>query len=78
MVAHGVGLTDEYPAIYYPEDAEASGYDGVLEAGMTICVESYVGEEGGPGGVKLEQQVLITPSGAEVISRYPLEDEVLG
>ena len=59
-VAHGVGLCDEYPAIYYPEDAEASGYDGLLEAGMTICIESYIGEEGGPDGVKLEEQILIT------------------
>ena len=75
MVAHGVGLADEYPAVYYPEDAAASGYDGVLEAGMTLCLESYVGEPGGPDGVKLEQQVLITETGAEVLSTYPFEDE---
>jgi hypothetical protein len=42
---------------------------------MTICLESYIGEKGGPDGVKLEQQVLITPSGAEVLPTYPLEDE---
>ena len=46
VVAHGVGLCDEYPAVYYPEDAAQSGYDGVLEASMTICLESYVGEAG--------------------------------
>jgi Xaa-Pro aminopeptidase len=78
VVAHGVGLTDEYPAVYYPEDAAASGYDGVLEAGMTICLESYVGEPGGPDGVKLEQQVLITETGAEVLSTFPLEDAPFG
>jgi Xaa-Pro aminopeptidase len=78
VVAHGVGLSDEYPAVYYPEDAGASGYDDVLQAGMTICLESYVGEPGGPDGVKLEQQLLITPSGAEVLSRYPLENEAFG
>ena len=78
VVAHGVGLTDEYPAVYYPEDAQASGYDGVVEAGMTICIESYVGEAGGPDGVKLEQQLLITPTGAEVLSTYRLEDEAFG
>ena len=75
VIAHGVGLTDEYPAVYYPEDAQASGYDGVLEAGMTICVESYVGEQGGADGVKLEQQLLITETGAEALSRYPIEDD---
>jgi Xaa-Pro dipeptidase len=71
VVAHGVGLSDEYPAIYYPEDAARSGYDGVFEAGMTVCLESYIGEEGGPDGIKLEQQVLITKRGAELLSSYP-------
>ena len=75
-IAHGVGVCDEYPAIYYPEDVAATGYDGVLEAGMTICVESYIGEVGGAEGVKLEEQVLVTESGAAVLSRYPFEDDV--
>ena len=77
-IAHGVGLCDEYPAIYYPEDAEITGYDGVLEAGMTICLESYIGEQGGPDGVKLEEQALVGETGAEVLSRYPFEDDTFG
>jgi Xaa-Pro dipeptidase len=78
VIAHGVGLCDEYPAVYYPEDAAATGYDGVLEAGMTICLESYIGEERGGEGVKLEEQVLITETGCEVLSRYPFEDDAFG
>jgi Xaa-Pro dipeptidase len=74
-IAHGVGVCDEYPAVYYPEDVESTGYEGVLEAGMTICVESYIGEAGGAAGVKLEEQVLVTETGAEVLSRYPFEDD---
>ena len=77
-IAHGVGVCDEYPAIYYPEDAKASGYDGVLEAGMTICLESYIGEAGGAEGVKLEEQVRVTETGCEVLSRYPFEDTTFG
>jgi Xaa-Pro aminopeptidase len=77
-VAHGVGLCDEYPAIYYPEDAAETGYDGVLEAGMTICLESYIGEAGGAEGVKLEEQVLVSATGCEVLSRYPFEDAAFG
>ena len=77
-IAHGVGLCDEYPAIYYPKDAAESGYDGVLEAGMAICVESYIGEPGGAEGVKLEEQLLVTETGCEVLSRYPFEDAVFG
>jgi Xaa-Pro dipeptidase len=78
VIAHGVGLCDEYPAVYYPEDAEKTGYDGAFETGMTICLESYIGEGGGAEGVKLEEQVLITRDGAELLSSYPFEDEAFG
>jgi Xaa-Pro aminopeptidase len=60
--------------LYHAIDFEGSGYDGVLEPGMTVCVESYSGEEGGHEGVKLEQQLLITESGQELLSRFPFED----
>jgi len=68
---HGVGLCDEYPAVYFPEDWESAGYDGVVEPGMVLCVESYVGRKDGGQGVKLEEQVLVTKTGHEVLSRYP-------
>lgn len=77
VVAHGVGLCDEYPGIVYRQDWDKSGYDGVIEPGMTLCVESYVGREGGREGVKLEQQVLITETGADLLSPYPFEDDWL-
>jgi Xaa-Pro aminopeptidase len=70
VLFHGVGLCDEYPAVPYPSDWERSGYDGVLEAGMVLCVESYVGRHGGREGVKLEEQVLITETGHECLSTY--------
>ncbi len=71
VLFHGVGLCDEYPAVPYPEDWKRSGYDGVLEPGMVVCVESYAGRHGGHEGVKLEEQVLITETGHEMLSRYP-------
>ncbi len=73
VVAHGVGLCDEYPAIYYPEERAGSGYEGRFETDMAVCIESYIGEAGGPDGIRLEQQVLITDRGAVVLSPYPLE-----
>jgi Xaa-Pro dipeptidase len=45
---------------------------------MTVCVESYIGAEGGLEGVKLEQQVLITAEGTQLISTFPFEDELMG
>ncbi len=78
VVVHGVGLCDEYPAVVYLQDYDACGYDGVFEADMTVCVESYIGEEGGHEGVKLEQQVLITENAVELLSTFPLEETLLG
>ncbi|MEM7292525.1 MAG: Xaa-Pro peptidase family protein [Pseudomonadota bacterium] len=74
---HGIGLCDEYPFIAYPEDFDDSGFDGVLEEGMTVCVEAYGGEVGGREGVKLEEQMLITADGAQRLSSYEYEAEFL-
>ena len=69
-------LPADGPVVYYPVDAEFD-YDGALEPGMVMCVESHVGEIGGAEGVKLENQCLITESGPIVLSRYPFEDDLL-
>jgi Xaa-Pro aminopeptidase len=76
--AHGCGMTGEYPYLYHSMDFDESGYDGVLEPGMTLCVESYIGEEGANEGVKLEQQLLITEDGPELLSTFPFETTLLG
>ena len=68
---HGVGLCDEWPCIYYPENPANEGYDFVLEPGMMLCVESYVGAVGGKEGVKLENQVMITEDGVENMTNFP-------
>jgi Xaa-Pro dipeptidase len=77
LSAHGCGMTGEYPYLYHHGDFPDAGYDGIVEPGMTICVESYIGEEGGAEGVKLEQQVLITESGIELLSQFPFEEALL-
>ncbi|MEC8091698.1 MAG: dimethylsulfonioproprionate lyase DddP [Pseudomonadota bacterium] len=77
VLAHGVGLCDEYPCVRYPEDVEAHGYSGSFEPGMTLCVEAYIGAVGGLEGVKLEEQVLITETGCEMLSTYRYEDALL-
>ena len=73
---HGVGLVDEWPLILCdPNDPLA--HEANLLPGMTVCVESYIGEIGGAEGVKLEQQALITQTGYEILSRFPLEAALL-
>lgn len=45
---------------------------------MVMCVESYIGQSGGSEGVKLEQQVLITDQGNELLCHYPLDESLMG
>ena len=73
VLMHGVGLADEYPCIKHSVDYDKGSYNGVLEEGMTICVESFIGAHGGREGVKLEEQVIVTQSGTERISTYPYQ-----
>jgi Xaa-Pro aminopeptidase len=81
-VYHGLGLENEWPIIKSSDKldlagAYGGGYDGVIEVGMTLCVESYAGEVGGPDGVKLEEMVLITETGVEFLGLTPYEESWL-
>lgn len=76
MMLHGCGFVDEYPSVAYVADWQDWGYDGMFAENMVVSVESYIGEAGGPDGVKLEQQVVITEKGARLLSRTPLVDAI--
>jgi Xaa-Pro dipeptidase len=71
-IAHGVGLAHEYPAVLW-EDHHA----GEIEAGMVLSVEAYVGEDGGSEGVKLEEEILVTVDGFEVLADVPYDERLL-
>ncbi len=73
LAFHGVGMADEWPSVPNYIDFERA-YPGMLEANMTVCVESLIGEEGGPECVKLEAQVLITENGAVRLDSFPFEE----
>ena len=75
-IVHGVGMCDEYPHLN-PGFRGALPYAGTLESGMVLCVESYMGAVGEDDGVKLEQQVLVTDDGYELLTTYPLEADLL-
>ncbi|MBI3514861.1 MAG: aminopeptidase P family protein [Proteobacteria bacterium] len=77
-LVHGVGLCDEWPKVVHREDVARSAYDGEFQENMTVCVESYIGEQGGPDGVKLEQQVVVTATGCELLSSFPFDEDLYG
>lgn len=68
----------EYPLVYHKQDAPTWQYEGVLEVGMTVCVESYIGRQGGREGVKLEQPVYIGEQGVRPLCTYPFESALIG
>jgi Xaa-Pro aminopeptidase len=74
---HGAGLCGEYPYIPYPQDFPAKGYDGLIEENMTLCVESFIGDEKGGEGVKLEQLVHVTQGGAVPLTNYAFDERLL-
>ncbi len=76
-MAHGVGMTDEWPMIRYDSNWHHGGYDGVIEENMTLCIESFTGSDQGGEGVKLEQMIRVTADGYEPLSNYPFDQRLL-
>ena len=76
-LAHGVGMADEHPGLAFVDTFELKGNEGPFEPGMTVCIESYMGEVGGYEGVKLERQVLVTETGCEVLDTFPFDEDLL-
>jgi Xaa-Pro aminopeptidase len=64
--------------IAYPDHLVDGAYDYHLEAGMVLCVEALVSPEGGDFSIKLEDQVLITETGYENLSKYPFDPRLMG
>ena len=75
---HGVGLCDEWPFVPYPDAHVDGAFEVALEPGMTLCVEALVSPEGGDFSIKLEDQVLITETGFENLTKYPFDTALMG
>lgn len=70
-LGHGLGLdVHEYPSLHGRNEA-------VLKAGMTFTIEPGVYVPG-VGGVRIEDDVLVTSGGVEVLTSFPKELTVLG
>jgi Xaa-Pro aminopeptidase len=75
---HGVGLCDEWPSVPYPDNWQDGAFDYALEPGMVLCVEALVSPEGGNFSIKLEDQVLVTETGHENLTKYPFDPALMG
>ena len=76
MIAHGDGMSDEWPCVYWP-DQSWSGFgndDDVLQQNMVLSLEGLASKKGGRESVKLEEQILITENGPEILSLAPFDE----
>lgn len=81
MMAHQVGLEERGRSIPYVEDVQLghrSFGEVQVKPGMILCLEGYAGEVDGLCGVKLEDQVVVTPDGCKLLSTYPYDLQLLG
>jgi Xaa-Pro dipeptidase len=77
LMVHGAGLEDEGPIIYHDGQGDNPD-DEYIQENMALCLECYAGAAGGSCGVKLEDQVLVTAHGSELLCPYPFDSRLLG
>ncbi len=77
FIAHGVGLGANEPPYIGETLPGAPTYE--FKPGMVFAVEPLVWVEGvrGGGGVRIEEQVLVTEDGPHVMSRAPFDDKLI-
>jgi Xaa-Pro dipeptidase len=80
VIAHGDGMSDEWPTIYYKDAGWApfGNEAAVLEENMVLSVEALAAKRGALEAVKLEEQIIIGRNAPEVISRAPFDWRLLG
>lgn len=70
---HGIGLAVHEP----PYITLMSKYDPtILQPNMVLAIETFVGE--GKDGVRLEENLLVTETGFEILSLYPYDAKLTG
>jgi len=79
-MVHQAGLEDEGPGIPYVDDDRGPQRilpDRELKENMVLNLECYAGKVGAPCGVKLEDQVVVTATGCELLCTYPYDAKLL-
>jgi len=71
-VGHGIGIPlHEIPSISYP----VSKADPiVLEEGMVLALETWTGKKGGKYGVRLEEDIVVTKDGYDLLTKFPVNE----
>ncbi len=75
---HGSGYDDEPPYVPFVWVKGAVMPRGCVQPNTCLSIECYAGKVGGRSGVKLEEQVLVTDKGPELMAHYPWDERLLG
>ncbi len=71
-IAHGIGLClHEIPMFNYPA---AKANPVKLEENMVLALETWTGKKGGKDGVRLEEDVVVTKDGYELLTKWPIDE----
>ncbi len=70
---HSVGMSTHEPPFI---TASSKKHPVPIEPNMVLAIETYVGENG--QGVRLEENLIVTETGYEIISKYPHEPKLVG
>jgi len=71
---HGMGLdAHEHPHITFLSKKQPVTF----KPNMVFAVETYVPDDEGKQGVRLEENLIVTEKGYEIISKYPFEEKLL-
>lgn len=73
---HGLGMSDEFPNFSHAQPGEPCTLQGGLEAGIVVCIESYVGSAEHQQGAKLENQYLSTDTRHELMMGFEFEAQL--
>ena len=73
-VGHGLGLTLHDPPGISPVFKQFKQEPIVLQEGMVLALETYTGKKGGQHGVRLEENILVTKDGYEILSLWPISE----
>jgi Xaa-Pro dipeptidase len=71
-LGHGIGISlHEVPFFRYPIAKEEPVK---LEEGMVLALETWAGKKGGKDGVRLEENIVVTKDGYDLLTVFPVDE----
>ncbi|NTV89565.1 MAG: aminopeptidase P family protein [Clostridiales bacterium] len=71
-LGHGLGISlHESPIMFFA--GPGLGPNTTFKEGMVIAVETWAGKKGGDFGVRLEEDIVVTKDGYELLTKWPVD-----